>query len=91
MPEPAGLKAIHIRPNYPDFLDLPWEVELARWPEACERSVQPKRGLSRHEVQFVGYGEVMFALKELPEGLAEREYELLTAMRAKNLPVRKQG
>lgn len=50
------LLAIHIRPGHPDFLDLPWEAGLARWPEVCGRCVELQRGLSRHEVQFVAYG-----------------------------------
>jgi hypothetical protein len=80
------LLSIHIRPGHPDFLDLPWDAELARWPEVCGRFVELQRGLSRHEVQFVAYGASVYALKELPEGLAEREYDLLTEMRGKGLP-----
>jgi hypothetical protein len=87
MPEPTGLMAIHVRPGNPDFLDLPWDTELARWPQACGRSVELQRGLSRHEVQFVSYGTAMYALKELPSGLAEREYGLLVEMQGKGLPV----
>jgi hypothetical protein len=81
------LLAIQIRPGNPDFLDLPWNVEMARWPQATELSIQLQRGLSRHEVQFVDYGEAgIFALKELPEGMAVREYGLLLEMQAKGLP-----
>jgi len=87
MSEYNGLMAILIRPGNPDFLDLPWNIELAHWPEVCGRSVQLPRGLSRHEVQFVGYGKAMYALKELPIGLAEREYTLLLEMQVKGLPV----
>jgi hypothetical protein len=85
--DPPGLISIHIRPGHPDFLDLPWEVGLAEWPAASSRSIQLQRGLSRHEVQFVSYGETsMYAMKELPEGLAEREYGLLLDMQDKGLP-----
>jgi DNA-binding transcriptional MerR regulator len=86
LPE-AGLLSILVRPGHPDFLDLPWEAPLASWPEATDRSIQLQRGLSRHEVQFVSYGGTsVYALKELPEGLAEKEYGLLLEMQARGLP-----
>lgn len=85
--DPPGLLSIHIRPGHPDFLDLPWQVGLAEWPTASERSIQLQRGLSRHEVQFVSYGNTaIYAMKELPEGLAEREYALLLEIQDKGLP-----
>lgn len=87
MPEPHGLLALHLRPGNPDLLDLPWEEALARWPECCPRTVELPRGLSRHEVQFVEVEHTLFALKELPPGRAEREYDLLLEMRGKGLPV----
>ena len=85
--DPPGLISIHIRPGHPDFLDLPWEVGLVDWPQATDRSIQLQRGLSRHEVQFVSYGGTsIYAMKELPEGLAEREYSLLMEIQDKGLP-----
>ena len=85
--DPPGLISIHIRPGHPDFLDLPWQVGLADWPHTTDRSIQLQRGLSRHEVQFVSYGGTsIYAMKELPEGLAEREYSLLMEIQSKGLP-----
>lgn len=85
--ETPGLHSILVRPGHPDFLDLPWEVELAAWPGATDRSIELQRGLSRHEVQFVTYGDpCVYAIKELPEGLAEREYGLLLDMQGRSLP-----
>lgn len=87
MTEAPGLLSILVRPGHPDFLDLPWEVELASWPGATERSIELQRGLSRHEVQFVSYGGArVYAIKELPEGLAEKEYGALLEMQARSLP-----
>ena len=86
MPEP-GLLAILVRPGHPDFLDLPWAVELAGWPAATDHSIELARGLSRHEVQFISYGgQSVYAFKELPEGWAEREYGLLLEMQSRGLP-----
>jgi hypothetical protein len=45
------------------------------------------RGISRHVVRFVAYDERLYALKELPRRVAEREYDLLTRLRAEQLPV----
>ncbi len=85
--ELPGLRSILVRPGHPDFLDLPWEQELSAWPGATDRSIELPRGLSRHEVQFVSYpGASIYAVKELPEGLAEKEYGLLLEMQSRSLP-----
>ena len=82
----SGLAAIHIRPGPPDFLDLPWAVPLAEWTAHCGRLVEVQRGLSRHEVVFVGYDALVYALKELPEPFAEREYDALRELEERKLP-----
>jgi hypothetical protein len=82
----AGLIAIHVREGHPDFIDLPWHLPLAAWGEGSSRLVEMERGLSRHEVLFVEYGAAVYALKELPPALAEREYALLRGMEDRRLP-----
>jgi len=82
----AGLIAIHVREGHPDFIDLPWHLPLAEWANASERVVEMERGLSRHQVVFVEYGSGLYALKELPPALAEREYGLLRGMEDRRLP-----
>ena len=57
------------------FLDLPWNARLEEWPEADLVSLE--RGISRHVVRFVRVAGVYYALKEIPQPLAEREYRLL--------------
>jgi hypothetical protein len=81
-----GLTSIFVRPGHPDFLDLPWHLPLARWPEECGRIVKLDRGLSRHEIQFISYGGTVYALKELPARAAEREYQLLRDLEDHRLP-----
>lgn len=82
----SGLLGIQVRPGHPDFLDLPWRSPLAEWPAACPRIVELQRGLSRHVVQFVSYGSAVYALKELPPGLAEREYDMLMSLESRDMP-----
>ena len=84
--EPYGLIASYTRPGHPDFLDLPWHLPLAAWSSSCPRIVQVERGLSRHEVLFVSYPPAIYALKELPSGVAEREYDLLLELEKRHLP-----
>lgn len=83
---PIGLTAIQIRQGHPDFLDLPWNLPLAEWEGKCTRLVQVPRGLSRHEVLFVSYGKVIYALKELPPRVGQREYEVLRGLEERELP-----
>jgi Domain of unknown function (DUF4032) len=73
------------RAGHPTFVDLPWEQSLVDW--ASDRIVSPIRGISRHVVRFVAYGPDVYALKELPDRLAEREYRLLRALADRSVPV----
>ena len=73
------------RVGHPDFLDLPWQLALESWRH--DRLVDVPRGISRHVVRFVRYGEAIYALKELPTRLAEREYRLLAELDRLLIPV----
>lgn len=73
------------RTGHPDFLDLPWDLPLASWRH--DRLVDVPRGISRHVVRFVRYGEAIYALKELSYRLAEREYRLLAELDRLFIPV----
>jgi hypothetical protein len=81
---PARLQLV-ARTGHPDFLDLPWSEPLAQWDS--DRLVEVQRGIHRHVVRFVQYDEKLYALKELPEHLARREYVLLRALAAEEMPV----
>ena len=65
-------------PAIPDFLDLPWSEPLEEWESP--RFVDVARGIGRHVVRFVDYDGSLYALKELPPRLAQREYRLLRAL-----------
>jgi len=73
------------RTGQPDFLDLPWDVPLEEWDS--ERLVEVVRGIGRHVVRFVDYDGALYALKELPGRLAEREYRLLRDLEEQSMPV----
>lgn len=84
---PKTLDTIAVRPGFPDFLDLPWQYSLIDWREHCEQRVEVPRGVSRHIVEFINYEGSLYALKELPTGVAEKEYDLLRQMSDARLPV----
>ena len=73
------------RTGHPTFLDLPWEQPLEEWRH--ERIVELERGISRHVVRFVNYDGRVYALKELPERVAQREYALLRRLADESMPV----
>lgn len=79
---PAAL----FRPGHPDFRDLPWEHPLAEWSDLCPRLQEVQRGLSRHPVVFVNYDGSLYAIKEMPPNLAEKEYQALLEMETLRLP-----
>jgi tRNA A-37 threonylcarbamoyl transferase component Bud32 len=73
------------RTGHPSFLDLPWSEPLEDWESP--RFVNLIRGISRHVVRFVEYDGVLYALKELPERPARREWTLLRRLEGQELPV----
>ena len=83
----GGAPRVHllVRTGHPSFLDLPWEAPLEAW--TSERLVEVVRGIGRHVVRFVDYDGALYALKELPEPAARREYRLLRALADGELPV----
>jgi len=82
----AGLQALQVRPGHPDFLDLPWDLPVVRWGERCRRIVELQRGISRHDVVFVQYEKALYAVKELPPEVGEREYHALRWLEDRELP-----
>jgi tRNA A-37 threonylcarbamoyl transferase component Bud32 len=72
------------RTGHPDFLDLPWSEPLEEWESP--RFVDVARGIGRHVVRFVDYDGALYALKELPPRLAQREYRLLRSLVELGLP-----
>ncbi len=81
---PASFQLV-ARTGHPDFLDLPWDEPLEEWDSP--RIVNLIRGISRHVVRFVEYDGVLYALKELPERPARREWTLLRRLEGQGLPV----
>ncbi|GAA4187766.1 DUF4032 domain-containing protein [Streptosporangium oxazolinicum] len=62
-------------PSDPDLIRLPWDVPLERWPE--HHLVSLPRGISRHVVRFARLSGKVYAIKEISEYYAKREYRLL--------------
>src|SRR5207245_5071856 len=73
------------RTGHTSFLGLPWDTPLEEWD--TPRLVNVIRGISRHVVRFVEYDGALYALKELPERPARREWTLLRRLESQGLPV----
>src|SRR3954452_10855636 len=67
------------------LLALPWDTPLEQWDPALLLEV-PQRGISRHVVRFVASNGHVFALKEIHERLARKEYALLGEVEEEGLP-----
>lgn len=59
---------------------------MSEWSQHCPLLEEVPRGLSRHPVEFVNYSGTIYAIKEMPPGLAEEEYNLLLHMEGLRLP-----
>jgi len=71
-------------PDDSALLDLPWATPLEEWPP--DQLVALPRGISRHVVRFVRLSGRVFAVKEVNQALAEREYRLLRALERIDVP-----
>ena len=71
-------------PDEPDVLFLPWDTPLEEWP--ADQLVALPRGISRHVVRFVRMNGVVYAVKEVGEHLAVREYRLLRDLERMAVP-----
>jgi hypothetical protein len=67
------------------LLSLPWHLPLEEWQD--DRLVEIRnRGTSRHVVRFVNELGRLYALKEINEPLARREYRLLRKLDDLGIP-----
>jgi hypothetical protein len=73
-------------PEYPDFADLPWELKPDEWTKDELRLEEVQHGISRHPVVFVNFDGSLYVIKELPERIAQKEYDLLSQMQEHSLP-----
>jgi hypothetical protein len=80
-----GTPYLHIHPDDPDFLDLPWDQPLNTWDSP--RLVDLPAGVHRHPVCFVAYPEGLYVIKELPNHLAHHEYDTLQHLNSVISPV----
>jgi Domain of unknown function (DUF4032)/Lipopolysaccharide kinase (Kdo/WaaP) family len=67
------------------LLSLPWDQPLEEWNDDRILEVA-HRGISRHVVRFVEVDGLVYALKEIDERLARREYRLLGELEAMGMP-----
>lgn len=68
----------------PGLAGLPWSTPLEEWPD--DLVVALPRGISRHIVRFVRLDGVVYAVKEVEEHFATREYELLRDLQRRDIP-----
>jgi hypothetical protein len=66
------------------LLDLPWSLPLEEWPD--EQLVALPRGISRHVVRFVRVRGRVYAVKEVGEHSARKEYRLLRDLERLDVP-----
>ncbi len=66
------------------MLDLPWDMPLEAWPEWY--LITLPRGISRHVVRFTRLNGRVYALKEIVESYAQREYQLLRDLERLDVP-----
>jgi tRNA A-37 threonylcarbamoyl transferase component Bud32 len=77
---------LRLRVPSPGLLSLPWDRPLEEWDAASADLRELPVGPSRHLVRFVHADGQLWAIKELPERVAAREYAVLRELEARSLP-----
>jgi hypothetical protein len=68
----------------PELAFLPWELPLDQWSD--DLVVALPRGISRHIVRFVRINGRVYAVKEIEQYFASREYALLSELLHRDVP-----
>lgn len=71
----------------PDFRNLPWQLSLSEWKGRVPQLVEVSQGVARHTVLFINCQGNIYALKEMPYGVATQEFQLLRSCEDLHLPV----
>ena len=82
----AAFPRLRLRDPAIDLVDLPWEVPLEDWPADRLAFKFVPVGPSRHLVRFLVSSGTLYALKELPLGVARQEYDVLLHLENLGLP-----
>jgi hypothetical protein len=77
---------LRLRRPTPGLLALPWATPLAEWDATAVPLRDLPVGPSRHLVRFVETDGRLWALKELPRRIAEKEYAVLRDLERRSLP-----
>jgi hypothetical protein len=77
---------LRLRDPPPGLLALPWLQPLADWDATQAPLRDLPVGASRHLVRFVQTDDRLWALKEMPRRVADREYAVLRGLEARSLP-----
>lgn len=83
---PTRVPELRLRTPTPDLLALPWERALSDWtvPDVALRDIAV--GPSRHLVKFAEADGALWALKDMPPRIAEKEYAVLRTLEEMGLP-----
>ena len=82
----ASRTDLRLRVPSPEVLGLPWDKPLEDWSRDEADLREMPVGPSRHLVRFVHADGQLWAVKELPERVAGREYSVLRELEARDLP-----
>jgi len=78
---------LRLRDEVASLLDLPWEQPLRAWDDHSGYAFRELPvGPSRHLVRFLVAQGIVYALKELPTGVAETEFAVLRHLEEAGLP-----
>src|SRR5450759_2403404 len=77
---------LRLRDEVAALLDLPWERPLRQWDDIGHRFRELPVGPSRHLVRFLVSDGIVYALKELPSSVAEKEFAVLRHLEDAGLP-----
>ena len=82
----SAFPRLRLRDPAIDLVELPWELPLEEWSAERLSFRYVPVGPSRHLVRFLVSSGILYALKELPLGVARKEYDVLLHLENLGLP-----
>lgn len=76
----------HFLPAYSNLSKLPWGFPPQTWQDSCPHLTDLPLGKSRHPVFFINCLGTLLAVKEMPAGDAQKEYQLLAHFESLRIP-----
>ena len=82
-----NIASFNFHSSYQYLKNLPWGKPINFWQDQCPLVTDLPQGISRHPILYINCHGDLLAVKEMPSGESQKEFNLLEKLRNLRLPV----